>query len=193
MKKIFSTGVILGALLFGVISCNQEQGAVEEATEANEQIFEDSEMEDTRMDQADFMIKAASNSMFEVQASELAMQKVKNQQLKDYAQMMVKDHTAANDKMKQLAQKMNITLPDSIGEDMMDNMKELREKTGNEFEMAYANMMVSTHEDAVGLFEDASNNMENAEVKTFATNTLPKLRNHLDKAKAIKEGLNNNK
>lgn len=189
MKKIFSTGVIMTAMIFGFSACNQEQGAVEEATEANEQKFEDSEMESKRMDQADFLITALNNSMLEVQAGELAMKQAQNQQVKDFANMLVNDHKGANDKIMELANSKNITLPDSLGEDKMDKLKELQEKTGKDFNMAYMDMTVSAHEDAVELFEEASNNLEDTEVKTFASNTLAKMREHLERSKQLKEAI----
>lgn len=187
MKKIASTGLFLAALFFGVASCNQQQGAVEEAQETNEQMAEGTEMEDQMTEQSDFMTKAASNSMLEVEAGKLAQQKARNQDVKNYGQMMVTDHTDANKKLMSLAQQKNIVLPDSMSQDHMDKMQNLRDKTGAEFDKAYMDLMVSSHEDAVSMFEDASNNMQDAEIKTFAGNTLPKLREHLDRAKQLND------
>ncbi|MDX5480870.1 MAG: DUF4142 domain-containing protein [Hymenobacteraceae bacterium] len=192
MKKIASTGLLLGAFLFGVASCNQQQGAVEEAQEVNEQRAEGTAMEDRMVDQSEFMTKAASNSMLEVEAGRLAQERGQMQEVKDYGQMMVTDHTNANDQLRQLAQQKNITLPDSMGQDHRDQLQNLRDKTGQEFDQQYMDLMVSSHEDAVSMFEDAANNMQDPDVKNFASTTLPKLREHLDRARQLDERVGQN-
>lgn len=189
MKKIASTGLIAAAFLFGVASCNQEQGAVEEAQEVNEQQAEGSAMEDQMTNMSDFMTQAASSGMLEVEAGRLAQDKGQNQEVKSYGKMMVDDHTKANDQLKTLAAQQNITLPDSMSQQHMDQLQSLRDQTGAEFDQAYMDLMVSSHEEAVSLFEDASNNLENAEVKSFASTTLPKLQQHLDHANQLNETL----
>jgi putative membrane protein len=192
MKNIAKTGFILGAFLFGMASCNQQGGAVEEAQETNEQQFEDTAMEDQKTDQSEFMTQAASSGMLEVEAGKLAQEKGQNQAVKDYAAMMVKDHTQANQELKKLASQLNITLPDSMSQEHMDQMQSLRDATGAEFDQEYADLMVSSHEEAVSLFEDASNNLENAEAKNFATTTLPKLQQHLDQANQLDQKVGGN-
>jgi putative membrane protein len=61
----------------------------------------------------------------------------------------------------------------------------LKAKTGKEFDKAYMGMMVTDHNEDVNKFQVASNNAADADVKGFATKTLPVLRMHLDSAKAI--------
>lgn len=189
MKKFASTGLIIGAFLFGMASCNQEQGAVEEAQTANEEKFEDTPMEERKISQSDFMTQAASNGMLEVEAGRLAQQKGLMQEVKSYGQTMVNDHTKANDQLKTLASQLNITLPGSMSQEHMDQLKNLQGLNGAEFDREYMELMVSSHENAVSIFEDASNNMENAEVKSFATTTLPVLRQHLDRANQLNEAM----
>ncbi|ARS37184.1 DUF4142 domain-containing protein [Pontibacter actiniarum] len=193
MKKIASTGLILSAFLFGMASCNQEQGAVEEAQQTNEQQVEDTAMEDQMTNISDFMTKAASSNMLEIQSGQLAQEKGQMQEVKDFGQMMVTEHQKASEQMKQLAQQKNIVLPDSMSQEHMDKLQNLRDKTGNEFDQAYMDLMVSSHENTVSLFEDAANNIEDQEVKSFADATLPTLRQHLDRAKQIQNNVNNNK
>lgn len=193
MKKIASTGLILSAFLFGMASCNQEQGAVEEAQQTNEQQVEGTAMEDQMTNISDFMTKAASSNMLEIQSGQLAQEKGQMQEVKDFGQMMVTDHQKASEQMKQLAQQKNIVLPDSMSQEHMDKLQNLRDKTGNEFDQAYMDLMVSSHENTVSLFEDAANNIEDQEVKSFADATLPTLRQHLDRAKQIQNNVNSNK
>ena len=189
MKKIASTWTIIGALLFGTAACNQEKGAVEEAQETNEQRVEDTPMEEQVDDASEFMTKAASGGMMEVELGNLAQQKAQSPDVKDFGKMMVTDHTKANDQLKQLAAQKNITLPDSMSDAHMDHVKELREKTGADFDDAYMDLMVSDHEEDVELFQDAAENLEDAEIKNFAATTVATLQKHLDRARQINDAL----
>ncbi|MBC5774427.1 DUF4142 domain-containing protein [Pontibacter sp. KCTC 32443] len=186
MKKIASTGLIACALLFS-LSCNQKQEPVEEAQEANEEVAEGTEMEDEMTDMSDFMTKAASGGMMEVELGKMAQEKGQHKDVKSFGQMMVTDHTKANTELKALAGTKNITLPDSMSKDHMDHVSELRQKTGAEFDKAYMDMMVSDHEEDVQLFEDAAQNLQDPEAKSFASKTVPVLRKHLDRAKQVKD------
>jgi putative membrane protein len=50
-------------------------------------------------------------------------------------------------------------------------------------------MMVDDHQEDVDKFEKCSKDGQDADLKAFATKTLPVLRAHLDSAKAINQGL----
>ncbi|WP_347157432.1 DUF4142 domain-containing protein [Pontibacter chitinilyticus] len=190
MKKFASTGLLLSALLLGTVSCNQNKGAVEEAQETNEQKFDDTAVEDTKDNLSDFMTKAASGGMMEVQLGQLAQQKAQSQDVKDFGQMMVDDHTKANQKLKDLAAQKNITLPDSMAPEQMDHVKELRDKTGAEFDKAYMSLMVDDHQEDIDLFQNAAQNLEDPDVKAFASSTVPVLQKHLDRAKEVNNTVN---
>jgi putative membrane protein len=190
MKKIVTSGLMAFALLFGTIACNQSNDSVNEAQDRNEERFEDTAMEDRRVDASDFMTKAASSGMMELEASKLAQQRATNPQVKEFAAMMVKDHTAANKELRSLASSKNITLPDSMSNDHMDHMRDLREKRGADFDREYMDRMVSAHDNDVSLYEDVAEDDDyEAEVRQFASSKLPTLRQHHERAKQIKDGL----
>jgi len=193
MKKIISTGLIAGAFVFAVASCNQKNDSVEQAQEVNEQQAENTPMEEQKDELSDFMTKAASGGMMEVELGKLAQQQAMNKQVKDFGSMMVTDHTKANNELKTLASKKNIMLPDSMSQEHMDHVRELRNKKGADFDEAYMDLMVSDHKDDVQMFEDASNNLEDADAKAFASKTLATLRMHLDRAQKIDSTMQNRK
>ena len=192
MKKFASTGLMLAALLFSAVSCNQKEGAVEEAQETNEQKFDDTSMEDTKDDQSEFMTKAASGGMMEVQLGQLAQQNGMSQDVKDFGKMMVDDHTKANEELKALAAQKNITLPDSMGQEQMDHVEELRGKANADFDQAYMSLMVDDHQEDVDLFQEAAQNLQDPDTKAFASKTVPILQQHLDRAQQVNNTVNNN-
>jgi putative membrane protein len=197
MKKIS----LIAALCAGFVAfqaCNDSSSgdAIESANESNE-IKQDS-ADNTGAGQpagpvseqdSKFSVEAASGGMMEVQLGELAQQKASSQRVKDFGAMMVRDHTKANDELKSLAGMKNITLPPAPGEDHMDHIKKLSEKSGKEFDRDYMKMMVDDHQDDVDKFEKMSKDATDPDLKAFATKTLPVLKAHLDSAKAINDAL----
>ncbi|GAA0563558.1 DUF4142 domain-containing protein [Chitinophaga japonensis] len=136
---------------------------------------------------AEFAVDAANGGMMEVQLGGMAQEKARSQRVKDFGNMMVRDHSSANDELKNLAVSKNIALPDSVGADKREHIEELSRKTGREFDEAYIDMMVKDHEKDVNEFEKAASNLSDPDLKAFASRTLPTLRMHLDSAKAIQE------
>ena len=61
----------------------------------------------------------------------------------------------------------------------------MNKKTGKDFDKAYIDDMVAGHRKAVNKFEDGSKHLDDADLKNFATQTLPTLQMHQDSIKAI--------
>jgi putative membrane protein len=140
-------------------------------------------------DDAKFAVKAAAAGMTEVDLSKVALKQSTNAKIKDFANMMITDHTAAGDKLAALAKTKNITLPSAPDSSQTKAINNISKKTGADFDKAYVDQMVSDHKDAVSLFTNESKNAKDADIKAFATNTLPTLQKHLDAITAIKNGM----
>jgi putative membrane protein len=135
-----------------------------------------------------FMNEAATGGMAEVEFGKLAQQKASNQRVKAFGEMMVTDHSAANNDLKTIAGQKNVSLPTDMGKHQ-DHYNDLSKKSGNDFDKAYMKMMVNDHQDDIDAFEKAAKNGTDPDVKTFASQKLPILRKHLDSAKAIEKSL----
>lgn len=199
MKKIFFVAAVcIGGLGFQACNNSGSDDAVASANESNE-VKQDSAEKTAPADAAaagviseadsKFAVDAASGGMTEVQLGKLAQQKAASQKVKDFAAMMVRDHTKANDELKALAMSKNITLPPAPGEDQMDHIKDLTEKSGKEFDKDYIDMMVKDHENTVDMFEKCSKDAKDADLQAFASKTLPTLKEHLDAVKKIKASM----
>ena len=136
-----------------------------------------------------FVMKAASGGLMEVELGKLAQAKASNAKVKEFGSMMVTDHSKANDELKALAQSKGITLPGTMTDEHQKHVKDLSEKTGNDFDEAYMKMMVNDHKDDVDNFEECSKDSKDADLKAFATKTLPVLQKHLAEAKTIKDAV----
>jgi putative membrane protein len=138
---------------------------------------------------ADFMVKVADVGMTQVKLGKIAEEKSTNSRIKDYGQMMTRDHTKAGDELKSLARRKNVTLPDSIGNDHRNKVDNLEKKTGKDFDRAYIDMMVDGHQSTVNDFQKASRDTKDPGVKNWIDATLPTLQMHLDSAKAIQKAI----
>jgi putative membrane protein len=183
--------ILLSAVTAVIFSCNNESKTTTEETDTTNKMStsEESSMNSSSAlsstDQT-FVSEAAAAGMMEVEAGKLAAEKGTTQAIKDFGQMMVTDHSAANSELQSLAATKNATVPSEMSESARNHVNDMKNMTGKEFDDHFKQMMVSDHEKAVKLFEDASQNCNDPDLKTWATNTLPKLKGHLEKAKALK-------
>ena len=138
---------------------------------------------------ADFMVKVADVGMTEVKLGRIAQEKANSKRIRDFGEMMAKDHTQAGDELKSLARRKNVALPDSIGSEHRNKIDNLEKKNAKDFDRAYIDMMVDGHQSTVNDFEKASNNTKDPDVKAWVDKTLPTLKMHLDSAKAIQKAI----
>ncbi len=130
-----------------------------------------------------FMDKAAQGGMAEVKLGQLAVDKGSSQAVKDFGQRMVTDHTKANDQLKNIANQKGVTLPSNLDAKDQATYDRLSKLSGTEFDRAYMRDMVKDHQMDVNEFRRESQSAKDAEVRTFASNTLPTLEEHLSLAK----------
>jgi putative membrane protein len=133
----------------------------------------------------EFLKKAAEGGMVEVDAGKMAQEKAMNSSVKEFASMMVSDHSGANSEVKSLASRKSVTLPAAPSESKKQECSKIGEKKGKDFDKAYMDMMVKDHKSTIALFESAQKDSKDDDVKSFVVNTLPKLKVHLDSAVAI--------
>jgi putative membrane protein len=136
---------------------------------------------DTKLSHGDrsFFEKAAKSGMKEVAVSQAVLERLSNPQVKQFAQMMVTDHSGANTELLALAAAKGVTLPakdTKYDEKWSKNKKDLDED--------YMDEMVSDHKDTVDLFEKAAKS-DDTDIAAFARKTLPKLQQHLTMAKDL--------
>jgi putative membrane protein len=134
----------------------------------------------------DFIADAATGGLMEVELGNLALQKGKSQQVKDFGKMMVDDHTKANNNLKDIASKKNIDVPASITDNQRKDIDKLSKKSGADFDKAYVSMMVEDHKKDIDAFKKAAGDVGDNDIKNFATSTLPTLQKHLDAIQSIK-------
>jgi putative membrane protein len=132
-----------------------------------------------------FLMDAAMGGMLEVELGRLATQKGASDAVKQFGQRMVDDHGKANQELMSLAQSKGITLPTEIDEKHKKDMTKLSALTGADFDREYGKMMLSDHRKDVSEFEKQSTRGTDADLKAFASKTLPTLKEHLKMAESL--------
>jgi putative membrane protein len=139
-----------------------------------------------------FLAEAIRDGMAEVELGKTAAQKASSPEVKRFAERMVKDHGAANEKLMALAKKHKIEAEGTYGTPPLETpekekaeKRDLSKLSGQEFDQAYASDAVEDHQKAVGLFRDAAKNGKDKEVTELAAAMLPTLEEHLKMAQAL--------
>lgn len=136
------------------------------------------------MDQK-FAMKAASGGMAEVEMANMALHSSTNERVKAFASMMIRDHGKAGEELKALAPSKGLTLPTQPMPEHMKHIDMLKGKTGSAFDKVYMSHMLMDHQEDVSEFQKATTKVKDADLKAFASRTLPVIKTHLDSAKAI--------
>ncbi|MBD1391954.1 DUF4142 domain-containing protein [Mucilaginibacter glaciei] len=172
MKRSFCIAITL-VVLFAAQACNDTR----KAKNYNDRTLVD--------DTGIALIKDGLESgNTEVMLSQLAEKQSQNTKVKEFAKMMINDHTALGEELKKLATDKHVSLTDTLNQEHKLLIDSLATKTGADFDHSYMQAMVIDHEKAVKTFRAASKNTD-ASVNKLATKTLPQLEGHLEEANKI--------
>lgn len=134
-----------------------------------------------------FVKKAIMGNNAEIDTAKMALQKSQNQQVKDYAQKMVDDHTKMLDSLHTLAQSDNIKFEDKptpMGQKLAAKLQTL---DGAAFDKAYINGMVKDHKEDVKEFSTEINHGKKQDVKDAASQSLPIIKQHLQMVEGLQK------
>jgi putative membrane protein len=176
-KAINILSYVLTVLVLASCSNNQRPMDTREvAKEKNEAKFDN---ENQKKD-SEFLVNAAAMNLNEIQLGLLSQQKAKSKDVKNLGKIMVDYHTKSLNDLTALAKIKMITIPNSPTDYGQDTYQTLNEKSGNDFDLAYADIMVRAHKDAIVIFENASSECDDEDIRNWASGSLPVLRTHLE-------------
>src|SRR5262245_15891476 len=131
----------------------------------------------TKMSHDDKFVKGAmSGGQLEVKLSQLALQRSNNPKIKQFAQMIIDEHTRANNELTKIA---GVTSSATMNPIHTAIYNEISQKQGEEFDECYIVSQVLGHTEAVMCFGMQAKKGQKAELKEFAEKTLPTLKKHL--------------
>ena len=138
-----------------------------------------------RTDDRAFLTEVAQNGILEIALGRLALQKGKGADVKRFAQRVVTDHTKVGNEVKKIATAKNITLPTDMTDAQKSTVTRLTALSAAEFDREFMTLMSESHDRSVTKFQEISRNGTDAEIKAFATKTLPTLEEHQKMAHEI--------
>ncbi|MBC7930988.1 MAG: DUF4142 domain-containing protein [Rubrivivax sp.] len=125
-----------------------------------------------------FAMEAAMGGMMEVELGRMAAQKGASDEVRQFGQRMVDDHTKAGDELKRIAEGKGMVLPTAPDPKHQMEMQKFSALSGEKFDKEYVKMMIKDRKKAVALFQKEASGGMDAELKSFASSTLPTLQEH---------------
>jgi putative membrane protein len=134
------------------------------------------------------MTKAAMMDMAEIQTGRLAVSQGASESVRQFGQRMIDDHTRTSQQLMQMASAAGFTPPQTLDAKHQAAAAKLGRLTGAEFDRAYMKQMVKDHQEAVSLYQRQSARGTMADLRSFASATLPALQEHLTMARSMAAG-----
>ena len=132
-----------------------------------------------------FIKEAGAGNAAEVKMAELALKNAESQDVKDFAQMMIKDHSQANDDLAVVARNHNITFPPDAPEKEKELGKKMLDVKGEAFDKAYVMHAVKDHTKDVADYKKAGKEVKDGKLVDYVTKTTPIIEAHLKAAKEL--------
>jgi len=134
-----------------------------------------------------FLLQASQSNQAEIALGTMALTKATNDSVRNFAQMMISDHTAAQSDLVSVVNNIssNVNLSDSLSADQIAMRDSLQQLSGNSFDSAYIAGQVRAHQQTLQAFDAEIGNGSNTRVKAYATDKRPTIEAHLNLADSI--------
>jgi putative membrane protein len=140
---------------------------------------------DVSADDRAFIIKAAMGGLGEVEMGQLAANQAAADPVKSFGQHMVSDHSAADQKLKTIADAAGISLHGEPGSAEKQQEARLEKLHGRAFDRRYTHDEITAHKETIALFKREVDGGSNPQLKQFASDTLPTLQEHLTEVEGL--------
>lgn len=145
------------------------------------------DQEGKQLDAKSFVQKAAQGNMAEIKMAELGIRRAQNDQLKDFARQLHRDHLQASNKLHTVAQQLGVTPEKELKGKHQQELKKL--ESASNFDREFTLAALKDHAHDVALYEKAQSHIRDAQVKQYAEQTLPTLRQHLEKTRTLAQAV----
>jgi putative membrane protein len=140
-------------------------------------------------DDTQFVRAQLEGNMADIQIAQLALQRSQDQNVRNYAQKMITDHSFANATLKVIADRHDIAMPATLSPEHQAMLDRLSTLSGVAFDNAYINAMISTHDATINAFNDQLTHGESQVINVWVQNTRPVVLQHDVLAQQIKAEL----
>jgi len=133
-----------------------------------------------------FIKDAIEGNFAEVQMGQLAKKLDSSDGVRSFGEMLEKDHSAANQRATAVATSLGMTLPTSPNKKQKSDFDKMSKLSGAQFDKLFISHMITDHKKDIKDYEKASKKKDAA--GSYAIETLPTLRKHLETAQSLSAG-----
>jgi putative membrane protein len=137
-----------------------------------------------------FIEEAASANLMEIQLGQLAQTKGSNAAVKQFGKRMVTDHRKLEAQVASMVSRNGIPLNAALNSQHQDQVNQLQNLSGQQFDQAYMSLMIQDHQADVAKFDEQSRSADSPQVRTLAGQSLPILQEHLTLAQQVGSQVN---
>lgn len=136
-----------------------------------------------------FIALAAEGGLFEVEAGRLASERAQHDGVKAFGATLSSDHGDANQRLRDLAAAKGVTLPTTVSAAQRTLLQKLGQASGADFDRQFiAEVGIRAHQQDIAAFQRAAKSAKDADIRAFASATLPTLQHHLATARQLGAG-----
>jgi putative membrane protein len=187
--RFFTAGTLGAALLLFVSGCQQADQNVQAARETTADTGAPTDKPVLNDSDRNFLKKAEEGDIKEQNIGRFVLEKSQNKDVKDYAQMLVDDHTKDLKKVVDLMNKKGMPQPKELPQVEHEALGKLKGLSGAALDGEFMSIMVEDHQKDITEFRKEVNSAQDEDVKYYAEHTLPVLQEHLQKAQMLNEQL----
>jgi putative membrane protein len=132
-----------------------------------------------------FVTQAGESDLFEIQTSQLALQRAKSPEVKKFAQQMINEHTNSSKQLSSIAQQKGYKLPTTMGQANASLLTQLTKAADANFDNTYMQLQVTAHTKTLDNYRNYINNASDSQLKAFATKTVSVVDKHLKMAQSM--------
>jgi putative membrane protein len=133
-----------------------------------------------------YMAAAASSDQFEIQSSQVALQKSQNAETRRYAQMLIDHHTQTSATLMQAAQQAGMSPPPPV---LMPRhaamLRTIEAAPAARFDRVYFGAQVPAHAEALALHQNYASNGDTPALQQAASAAAPFVQQHLTEAQQM--------
>jgi putative membrane protein len=191
--KIVFRGVLVATAALAVAACGQNEpdavGSAQDAASAPVGQTSAAVMGSNMV--SAYVPNAARGDMYEIQAADIALERTRNPQIRELAQMIKADHTAASEAMKPLAAQAapDVEIPTDLDQRRQGLIDNLRSASAEEFDRTWISQQVAAHQEALTLHRGFADNTDAPALAEHARTVTPKIEAHLQAAERLQSGM----
>ncbi len=188
IRKVTVTTALMAAGLFSALGYSAVAQTTRPAPSPNQSMPAQTQSGQQQRNQLSaldqqFVIDAAHGGMAEVQLGQLALERSRNPEVKQFARQMIQEHTRANERLMRLATQKGITPPTTPGPKYEAAMNRLMQLSGEAFDQAYMNEAgINGHLESAAVYQRQAALGQDPDLKAFAATILPRVQGHLEMA-----------